>query len=78
MSHDHISCEEVIERLFDYLDRELDEDISAVIDRHIEHCRDCFTRAEFEKRLREKVAKSAQVEAPERLQRRLKGILSNF
>jgi anti-sigma factor (TIGR02949 family) len=78
LNRDHISCEEVIEQLFDYLDREIDEDLSAVIDRHLEHCRDCFTRAEFERKLRAKVADSAEVKAPERLQRRIKGLLSEF
>lgn len=74
----HISCEEVIEQLFAYLDGELNEASIAAIHRHLAHCRDCFTRAEFEKKLRAKVAESATAEAPERLRRRIRGLLDEF
>ncbi len=78
MSRGNLTCEEVIEQLFLYLDGELDGELSAHIDRHLENCRDCFTRAEFEKKLRAKVAGSARQRAPERLQRRIRGLLDQF
>lgn len=78
MSDKHLTCEEVMERLFDYLDRELDGEISTEIDRHLEHCRDCFTRAEFEKKLQAKVNETGTVKAPERLRRRVRGLLDRF
>lgn len=78
MSDKHLTCEEVMERLFDYLDRELDSEISAEIDRHLERCRDCFTRAEFEKKLQAKVADAGTVKAPSRLRRRIRGLLDRF
>ncbi|MEX0731760.1 MAG: zf-HC2 domain-containing protein [Aquisalimonadaceae bacterium] len=78
MSSGDLTCEEVMEQLFTYLDKELTNRHSAAIDAHLERCRDCFSRAEFEKRLREKVGQTATVEAPERLRRRVKGLLDNF
>lgn len=78
MNTDRISCEEVIERLFDYLDRELDSELRNRINAHLERCRDCFTRAEFEKRLRSRVNETADVEAPERLRRRIRRVLDEF
>lgn len=79
MNHDHdISCEQVIERLFVYLDGELEDVSQETIDRHLAHCRDCFTRAEFEKRLRRRVADSVSTQAPERLRSRVRALLDEF
>ncbi len=78
MSKRDLSCEEVIERLFDYLDRELDHRQAADMERHLSRCRDCFTRAEFEKRLRARVAASGTVKAPPRLYRRIVNLLDRF
>lgn len=78
MNVQSMTCEEVIEQLFDYLDRELDNEVSERIDRHLKRCRDCFTRAEFEKRLREKVNEAAEVEAPDSLRRRIRRVLDEF
>jgi anti-sigma factor (TIGR02949 family) len=78
MNARQLTCEEVIERLFDYLDRELDEREVADIERHLARCRDCFTRSEFEKRLRTRVEATAKVEAPPRLHRRIGRLLERF
>lgn len=78
MNAEHITCQEVMQQLFDFLDRELDSELSDRIDDHLERCRDCFTRAEFEKRLRARVNETAEVKAPERLRRRIRRVLDEF
>lgn len=78
MSARHLSCEEVMERLFAFLDGEIDGATSADIDRHLERCRECFSRAEFEKHLRERIAGAGTTKAPDRLRRRIKDILDEF
>lgn len=78
MSGRPLTCEEVIERLFDYLDRELDGPQAADIERHLHRCRDCFTRAEFEKRLRARVAATGTAAAPPRLRRRIRELIDRF
>ncbi|MDF0751027.1 zf-HC2 domain-containing protein [Marinobacter sp. 71-i] len=78
MTESWISCEEVVERLVDYLHQELDNHTSAEIERHLERCHDCFSRAEFERRLRERIARSGQQEAPERLRRRIREMIDHF
>lgn len=67
-----------MEQLFEFLDRELDGDQSDRINRHLERCRDCFSRAEFEKRLRARINEAAEVEAPGRLRRRLQRVIDEF
>lgn len=76
MNASDISCEEVIERLFDYLDRELDARTREEFNRHLERCHDCFSRAEFERRLRERVANTGTQPAPERLRRRVSELIN--
>lgn len=78
MSPRALSCEEVIERLFDYLDRELDPQQAADIEWHLQRCHDCFTRAEFERRLRDRVAATGTVKAPPGLQQRIRTLLDRF
>ncbi|TFH86293.1 mycothiol system anti-sigma-R factor [Billgrantia azerbaijanica] len=78
MSPRELSCEDVIERLFDYLDRELDDRQAAEIERHLAKCRDCYSRAEFEQRLRDRVEASGTVTAPPRLRRRVRRLLDRF
>lgn len=78
--HDHseLSCEQVLEHLFAYLDQALDEGRRAEIERHLRSCRACFSRAEFERRLRGRVAETASAEAPASLRARIKLLLDNF
>ncbi|MCP1676307.1 mycothiol system anti-sigma-R factor [Natronocella acetinitrilica] len=78
MSRRELSCEEVVRQLLEYLDQELDAQSSADIEHHLKRCRDCFTRAEFEKKLRSRVTDAASERAPEQLQERIKRILENF
>lgn len=73
-----LSCEEVIEMLFAYLDREVGDELTDRIEQHLESCRDCFSRVEFEKRLRAKVRASGEVQAPARLHKRIKIMLDEF
>ncbi len=78
MTDETLTCEEVIEHIFDYLDRELDPTMQDRIERHLETCRDCFSRAEFEERLRQKIRAAGSERAPDRLQRRIRDMLDRF
>jgi mycothiol system anti-sigma-R factor len=76
--HDRIRCEEVIAHLLTYLDGEIDAEKRAQIDRHLAECRGCFSRAEFEKLLGERVAQLGDEKAPATLQRRIKALIDKF
>src|SRR5439155_24359279 len=45
-----IDCEEALRRLFEYLDAELHGELEREMAQHLERCRSCFSRVEFEKR----------------------------
>lgn len=74
MKASQISCEDVIDHLFEYLDRELDDQNQQTIDDHLKRCFDCFSRAEFERRLRQRIAATGIEAAPVRLKQRIRDL----
>lgn len=75
---DNISCEEALQRVFEYLDRELDARAHGEMERHLHRCRNCFSRTEFERRLKEQLRETGRSEAPVALQRRIGQLLSGY
>ncbi|MFC6487049.1 zf-HC2 domain-containing protein [Nitratireductor sp. GCM10026969] len=73
-----LRCEEVIDKLLEYLDRELDAETEEALAHHMETCRACFTRAEFERKLRARVNETGKVKAPESLRRRVRAIVEHY
>lgn len=73
-----LTCEEVLHQLFAYLDRELDAATAAEIERHLETCRGCFSRAEFEKQLKARIQETGSAPAPEGLRERIKLLVEKF
>jgi anti-sigma factor (TIGR02949 family) len=73
-----LSCEEVIGKLLEYLDRELDAAAQLELERHLETCRGCFSRAEFERRLRARVAETGDAKAPESLRKRVRALVARY
>ena len=76
--HDRIRCEEVIAHLLQYLDGEIDAAKRVEIDRHLQECRGCYSRAEFEKALRERIAQLGDVASPAALRQRIRSLIDEF
>jgi mycothiol system anti-sigma-R factor len=72
------SCEDAVKSLFEYLDHQLGDEERQAMDAHLHKCRSCFSRAEFEKRLKAKLAQSGKEEAPAELKQRIRKILQDF
>jgi len=78
-NHDHIRCEEVIAHLLMYLDGEIDDDRKRQqIDKHLQECRGCFSRAEFERALRKRVEAIGEERAGAKLRQRVKELIEKF
>jgi len=76
---DDIGCLAAIEMFYAYLDGELeDPQTVAGFERHMEHCRSCFTRAEMEGLLNDRLRKLAEDRAPDRLRSRLRHLMDRF
>lgn len=50
------SCEDALRLLAAHLDGELDGPSDRELERHLDTCRSCYSRAEFERRLKDRVA----------------------
>ena len=69
-------CKEVILKLSDYLDGELDPDLAADLTRHLEHCEDCGIIVDTTRKTVEIFCKTEPGPLPEDVQQRLNRILS--
>jgi len=78
-AHDDIGCLEAIETLYAYLDGELDDDISIdQVEKHMEHCRSCYSRKDVERVLSEHIKKANRKEMPAALRSRLRRLMTDF
>jgi len=73
-----INCEKALRHLFEYIDRELDRDLQAQLEQHLEHCRSCFSRLEFEQTLKQHIHGSSTAHAPDSLRDRVGDLLREF
>jgi len=78
MSKPTMTCEEVLKHLIAYLDREADAHTAAEVERHLEECRGCFSRAEFERKLKASVRAAGSSTTPEHLRARIKKLVEKF
>jgi len=76
---EEIGCLEAIESLYAYIDGEVsDPHAAAMIEHHLSHCRSCYSRAEMERALTQRLRASAGQQAPASLQHRLHTLLEKF
>lgn len=73
-----MDCEQVVRLLFEYLDGEVSDEQQHDIDRHLTLCRSCFSRAEFEKRLRLHLKAPGDEAVPSALENRIRSIIARF
>ena len=73
-----INCEEALERLFDYLDQNLEDGRRHEMEVHLSVCRSCYSRVEFEQRLQRNLRETGEQTAPRSLQDRVAGLMKRF
>jgi anti-sigma factor (TIGR02949 family) len=76
---DDIGCLEAINGLYAYIDGEMnDPEAVARFERHLDHCRACYSRLELETALAEHIRKSAKSRASEGLHGRLRRLIDSL
>lgn len=75
---ERVACEEALRLLAMHLDRELDTRTHAQVEQHLATCRSCYSRAEFEGRLRSKVAELGSEPVRQQLGARVHKLIRNF
>ncbi|MBI3611301.1 MAG: zf-HC2 domain-containing protein [Nitrospirae bacterium] len=73
-----IGCEEALKHLLAYLDQELGSAKRRELEQHIEICRSCFSRAEFEKLLKTQLREAGREMVGASLEKRIKTLLGRF
>lgn len=64
-------CDQVMDRLWDYLDGELDNETSERIHEHLEVCSRCFPQYDFRRAFKELIQRSGEGPVPPGLRRRI-------
>ena len=73
-----LDCDQVLRMLFEYLDGEISDEQQRRVDDHLRLCRSCFSRAEFEKRLRSHVDPVGHQTVPPELDQRIRSLIARF
>jgi anti-sigma factor (TIGR02949 family) len=73
-----LTCEEALRLLAAYLDGELDGGHRHEVADHLTRCRSCFSRAEFERRLKEQLASVGKQPVEPRLEVRIRELIERF
>ncbi len=79
MTKHEIDCEKALQQIFQFIDHELGGDEREAMQRHLHTCKSCFSRAEFERRLKGIVGELRQEQdAPEVVRSRVSRLLKTF
>jgi len=73
-----ISCEEALKRVFEYLDRVLEEAEYCDIEDHLSVCRSCYSRVEFERRLKDHLHDLGTEKVPAGLEEKVREIVQQY
>jgi len=74
-----VNCKESLRKIYEFLDGDLEKVSSAEIEVHINCCRHCWDRFEFEKQLKTLIKKSCCKEiCPDTLRKRIEALLDKY
>jgi anti-sigma factor (TIGR02949 family) len=73
-----IDCEEALKRLLELIDGELSGRERDDVERHLRTCRSCFSRMEFERRLKQRLSALPGDDVPATLRRRVHDLIKGF
>ena len=76
---DEIDCLQAFDHLYAYLNNEITDPIDlANIEHHLSHCKSCYSRAQMEQELNQRMKESCKKEVPQKFQIRLNNLLKDL
>jgi anti-sigma factor (TIGR02949 family) len=75
---DLITCEDALRLLAEYIDGELEEATRRDVHRHMETCRACYSRAEFERRLKARLTTLGTAAVRPELEQRVRTLIGQY
>ena len=74
-----MTCQEAVRELYPFLDQQLDRRKSRAVQRHLDLCRSCCSKFDFEKALKSLIReKSRESEVPPQLRQRIVSLAEAF
>ncbi len=73
-----LTCDEALRFLAEYLDGELEHATDRDVESHLARCRSCYSRVDFEKRLKLQVAALGRSEVSPEFAERIRRLMSRF
>ena len=78
MTKHEIDCEQALKQIFEFIDHELVEGEREAMQHHLHTCKSCFSRFEFERRLKQKLGDLCENEVSSDASDRMKKLLKSF
>jgi anti-sigma factor (TIGR02949 family) len=75
---DDMDCERALKRLLEFIDHELPESEHDSVERHLRTCRTCFSRMEFERRLKQRLSALPAEDVPSTSRERIRDLIKGF
>jgi anti-sigma factor (TIGR02949 family) len=75
---DNIGCVEALNRLAEFIDCELSDSEQDDVERHLRTCRSCYSRKEFESRLKERLSALSADEVPAKWRDHIRELIKRF
>ena len=72
------SCEKIVDGIWEFLDKEMTPEAVVELQKHLDLCRSCFSRYEFERALRENIRSKTNHTCPEKLKVRIQQIIELY
>jgi predicted anti-sigma-YlaC factor YlaD len=73
-----MTCEDALRMLATYLDGELDDVHHHGLDEHLARCRSCYSRSEFERRLKKQLVSVGKQPVEQRFEDRIRELIDRF
>ena len=78
MAVNNIDCAQALKRLIEFIDQELVDADREVIERHLQTCRSCLSRAEFERALKARLRSLSHGDVPSKMLDRITSLMQGF
>jgi anti-sigma factor (TIGR02949 family) len=78
MAVNDVDCAQALKRLIEFIDRELADADREVIERHLQTCRSCLSRAEFERALKGRLRGLSHGDVPSKMLDRITALMQEF
>jgi anti-sigma factor (TIGR02949 family) len=73
-----MGCERALKRLLEFIDHELSDGERDSVERHLRTCRSCFSRMEFERRLKQRLSALSTAHVPSTSLDRVRNLIKRF